>query len=121
MSDGHLGLVIILALLMSLPLNITAAGQFRYAGSQIHFSFHYSRPTNRYWLFKLTLRPSRALDLPRGWLPELQGCKDTFRWAALGAVVTGHHQKQLTQTLIVRLLKTHFFTHQSLIVKKSTE
>ena len=29
----------------------------------------------------------------------------------------GHHQQQLTQTLIVRLLKTHTFQHRSLIVK----
>ena len=35
---------------------------------------------------------------------------DTVRWE-----VAGHHQ-QLTQTLIVRLLKTHFL-HRSLIVK----
>ena len=37
--------------------------------------------------------------------------------AALGVEVPGHRQEQLTQTLIVRLLKTHFFTHRSLIVK----
>ena len=30
--------------------------------------------------------------------------------AALGVEVIGHRQKQLTQTLIVRLLKTHLFT-----------
>ena len=30
--------------------------------------------------------------------------------AALGAEVPGHRQKQLMQTLNVRLLKTHFFT-----------
>ena len=29
---------------------------------------------------------------------------------ASGAEVPGHRQKQLMQTLIVRLLKTHFFT-----------
>ena len=29
--------------------------------------------------------------------------------AALGVEVIGHRQKQLTQTLIVRLLKTHLF------------
>ena len=34
-----------------------------------------------------------------------------------GAEVPGHCQEQLTQTLIVRVLKTHFFTHRSLIVK----
>ena len=36
--------------------------------------------------------------------------------AALGAEDPGHRQEQLTQTLIVRLLKTHFL-HHSLIVK----
>ena len=50
-----------------------------------------------------------ALDSPRVLLPELQRCKDTVRCAALGAEVPGHHQQQRTQTLIVRLLKTHFF------------
>ena len=43
-------------------------------------------------------------------IPELQRYKDTVRCAALGAEVLGHRQEQLTQTLIVRLLKTHFFT-----------
>ena len=56
------------------------------------------------------LSPSRALDSPHTLLPELQTYKDTVRCAALGAEVPGHHQQQLTQTLIVRLLKTHFFT-----------
>ena len=61
-------------------------------------------------LFELTRQPSRALDSPRALLPELQRYKDTVRCAALGAEVPGHCQQQLTQTLIVRLLKTHFFT-----------
>ena len=43
--------------------------------------------------------------------------KDTVRCAALGAQVPGHRQQQLTQTLIVRLLKTHFFTHRALTLK----
>ena len=38
----------------------------------------------------------------------------------LGVVVSGHHQKQLTQTLIVRLLKTHLFA-QILDCEKSAE
>ena len=59
-------------------------------------------------LFELTRHPSRALDLPRALLPELQRYKDTIRCAMLSAEVSGHHQKQLTQTLIVRLLKSHF-------------
>ena len=59
------------------------------------------------WLFELTRRPSRALDSKL--LPEMQRYKDTVSCAALGAEVSGHRQKQLTQTLIVRLLKTHFF------------
>ena len=71
-------------------------------------------------LFQLTRRPSRALDSPRALLPELQRYKDTVRCAALGAEVPGHRQQQLTQTLIVRLLKTHFFT-PILDCEKSTE
>ena len=55
--------------------------------------------------------PSRAL------LPELQRYKDTVRCAALGADVPGHRQHQLTQTLIVRLFKTHFFTPSLEFVK----
>ena len=65
-------------------------------------------------LFELTRFPSRALDSP-GML--LQRNKDTSRCAALGAEVPGHRQEQLMQTFIVRLLRTHFFTAQSLIVK----
>ena len=61
-------------------------------------------------LFELKRRPSRSLASPRALLPELQRYKDTVRCAALGAEVPGHRQQQLTQTLIVRLLKTHFST-----------
>ena len=71
-------------------------------------------------LFELTRRPSRALDSPRALLPELQRYKDTVRCAALGAEVPGHRQQQLTETLIVRLLKTHFLT-PILDFEKSTE
>ena len=54
---------------------------------------------------RLGLGPSTRLV--RSLLPELQRYKDTARCAALGAEVPGHRQQQLTQTLIVRLLKTH--------------
>ena len=57
-----------------------------------------------------------ALDLPCVLLTELQRNKDTVRCGAPGAEVPGRRQQQLTQTLIVRLLETHFF-HRSLIVK----
>ena len=60
--------------------------------------------------FELTQRPSRALDSPRALLLELQRNKDTIRCAALGADVPGHRQEQLTQTLMVHLLKTHFLS-----------
>ena len=60
--------------------------------------------------FELTWRPNQALNSPRALLPELQRYKDTVRCAALGVEVPGDSQQQLTQTLIVRLLKTHFFT-----------
>ena len=59
--------------------------------------------------FELTRRPSRALDSSRALLPELQRYKDTVKGVALGAEVPGHRQQHLTQTLVVRLLKTHFF------------
>ena len=62
--------------------------------------------------------PSRTLDSPHALLPELQRYKDTTRCAALGVEVPGHRQQQLTQTLIVRLLKTHFFT---LILEKKSQ
>ena len=52
--------------------------------------------------------------------PELQRYKDTARCAALGAEVPGHRQQHLTQTLIVRLLKTNFYT-PILDFDKSTE
>ena len=71
-------------------------------------------------LFELTWRPSQALNSPRALLPELQRYKDTVRCAALGAEVPGHRQQQLTQTLIVRLLKKHFLT-PILDCEKSTE
>ena len=71
-------------------------------------------------LFELTRRPSRALDLPRALLPGLQRYKDTIRCGALGAKVPGHCQQKLTQTLILRLLKTHFFP-PILDCEKSTE
>ena len=60
-------------------------------------------------LFELTLRPSRALNLDEYVASELQRYKDTVRCGALGAEVPGHRQEQLMQTLIVRLLKTHFY------------
>ena len=53
-------------------------------------------------------------------LPELQRYKDTVRCGALGAEVPGHRQQQLMQTLIVCLVKTHFFT-PILECEKSTE
>ena len=70
----------------------------------------------------IILRSSRQLfpDSHRALLPELQRNKDTIRCAALGTEVPGHRQEQLTKTLIVRLLKTHFFT-PILDCEKSTE
>ena len=55
-------------------------------------------------LFELIHCPSRTLDLPHVLLPEIQRNKGIIRWAAQGAEVSGHFQKLLTQTLIVRLL-----------------
>ena len=63
---------------------------------------------------------SRALDSPRALLSELQRYKDTVGCAAVGAEVPRHRQEQLTQTLMVRLLKTHL-SSPILDCKKSTE
>ena len=71
-------------------------------------------------LFELTWHPSRALDSPRTLIPELQRIKATVSFVVLRAEVPGNRQKQLTQTLIVRLLKTHSFT-PILDCEKSTE
>ena len=71
-------------------------------------------------LFELTQRPTRALNLNAYVASELQRNKDTVRCGALGEEVPGHRTEQLTQTFIVRLLKTHFFT-PILDCKKSTE
>ena len=58
--------------------------------------------------------------MPRALLPELQRYKDSVRCAKLGAEVPRHRQHQLTRTLIVCLLKTHFL-HRSLIVKSQLD
>ena len=58
--------------------------------------------------------PWRALDSPHALLTELQRNKDIVRCAALCAEVQRHCQKQLMQTLIVRLLETHFYADPSL-------
>ena len=69
--------------------------------------------------FELTRCSSMAIDSPRALLPELQRYKDTdIDWC--GTQVPGHRQKQLTKTLIVRLLKMHFYT-LILDFEKSTE
>ena len=60
-------------------------------------------------IFELTQHPSRALNLDAYVASELQRNKDTVRCDELGAKVPGHRKEQLTQTLIVRLLKTHCF------------
>ena len=70
--------------------------------------------------FELTRCPSRALDSPLLLLLELQRNKDTVWCAVLGEEVCGRSQEHLTQTLIVRLLITHFFT-LILDFEKSTE
>ena len=62
-------------------------------------------------LFEITQPPSRALDLPRVLLLELQRYKDTIRCAALGAEVPGHCQEQPTQNLIFRRKSTFLHTN----------
>ena len=67
--------------------------------------------------FLSCVRPSMALDLPRGLLPEDKRIKDTI---TLGPQDPGPCQKQLTQTLIVSLLKIHVLP-PILDFEKSTE
>ena len=71
-------------------------------------------------LSELTRCPIKAPDSPRALLPKLRRNKDTVMCAMLGPKVPGYCQKQLTQTLIVRLLETHFFT-PILDCEKTTE
>ena len=59
--------------------------------------------------FQLTQCPSRSLNSPRALLLEQQRYMAAVRCAALATEVPGHRQQQLTQTLIVRSLKTRFF------------
>ena len=54
--------------------------------------------------------PSRALDSPHSLLSEVQINKHSISCAALVTEVPGHCPEQLTKTLIVRLLKMHFFS-----------
>ena len=56
-------------------------------------------------LFELTQRPSRSLNLALCIASELHRYKDTVSFAGLGAEVPGHRHQQLTETLIVHLLK----------------
>ena len=70
-------------------------------------------------LFELIQR-LLALDSLHALLPELQRDKVTVRCAVLGADVPGQCQEQLTQSLIVPLLKMHLFM-RILDCEKSTE
>ena len=89
-------------------------GQINDPSSGKHYSLPFlpATPSSPSWtlegLFELTRSPSRALNLDAYIASELQRCKDTVRCGALGAKVPGHSKEQLTQTLIVRLLKMHF-------------
>ena len=80
-----------------------------FQGNTILFRSSQQLPCLSLGPFKGTVSAQQVLDSPRALLPELQRYKATVRCAALGAEVPGHRQQQLTQTLIVRLLKTHFF------------
>ena len=90
--------------------NLAYDGFFRYSDALLYVPSSITllpslrlRPLKGF--FELTQCPSRALD---SLLLELHRNKNTVRCAAPGAEVQGDHQKQLTQTLIVRLLKRHF-------------
>ena len=59
-------------------------------------------------LFEMTQHSSRALDSPDELLPELQRSKDAIKSFTPGSQDVCH--EQMTQTLIVSLLKTHLFS-----------
>ena len=61
-------------------------------------------------VFEQTWPLSRALNLEAYVASELQRNKEIVRCAELSTEVPGHCQEQLTETLIVRLLKKHFCT-----------
>ena len=61
--------------------------------------------------FELIRCPLHALCVVSG---TAETAEDSVRCAALGAEVPGHLQKQLTQTLIVCLYKTLFYTNPGL-------
>ena len=78
-----------------------------------------SDPWRAFWADKAPLKgPCLTRLVHCFW--NYRDSKDPVRWIALSAEVPGHRQQQLTQTLIVRLLKTHFFT-SILEFEKSTE
>ena len=66
-------------------------------------------------LFELTLRLSRAIDLPPTLLPEVLRNKDTVRCAVFYAEVPGHRQEHLKQTVdCVFVENTFLFVVQKL-------
>ena len=61
--------------------------------------------------FELTQRPSWPSALSRALLPEIQRNKDPIRFVVQGTEVPGLRQKQVTQTLMMCLIKQlHFLT-----------
>ena len=108
--------------------SLIPGGQINYPSSGKHFSLPFLPATplslSRTFegLFELTRCHSRAHNSPCALRPELQRYKDTHRlvcWAT--AEVSECCQKQLTQTLIVCLMKTHFFMLILDYNKKSTD
>ena len=79
-------------------------GLFCFSHSNNLLSVTFSR------LLELTQHPSRLLNSPGAWPLEIaERVKETVRCSTLGAEVSGHRKKQLTQTLIVLLWKTCLF------------
>ena len=86
-----------------------------YLGKQCYLLFLpatlWSWSRNLEGLFELTQRPSRALGLStcNCFITSETQLQGHVRCGAVAAEFTGHCQNQLTQTLIVHLLKTHLF------------
>ena len=58
----------------------------------------------------ILFRSSLQLPRHRRCFRNYRETRMTVRCASLGVEVPGHRHEQLTRTLILRLLKTHFFT-----------
>ena len=115
--------ILLLAENLQLPIRVFEIGGYWSCHGEQNASYHVKEDKNLYQkiVSKVTLHfvgghLSRKQTVTV--LPELNRYKDTIRCDRLGAKVPGHRQQQLMQTLIMRLLKTHFFGDLFFVVSK---